>query len=181
MQCAWVALNWPVIRRGPDNRQAGRGCPWFNLSVNDELLAAPAGYEISTDPARLDAALVHRWLSRDAYWALGRSREKQDRVIAGSLNFGAYDGVTGAQVGYARVITDFATFAWLCDVYVDLAVRGNGLGTALAAAARDHLAPYGLRRILLATNDAHGVYAKVGFTALPAPDQWMVLGLGLPG
>ncbi|MFJ9517278.1 GNAT family N-acetyltransferase [Kitasatospora sp. NPDC101801] len=135
----------------------------------------PDGFEISTDPARLDAALIHRWLSEDAYWALGRTREKQDRAIAGSLNFGAYDSATGAQLGYARVITDLADFAWLCDVYVAPTARGRGLGTALAGAVRDHLAPYGLRRILLATGDAHQVYARVGFEPLADPEKWMIL------
>ncbi|MER5354429.1 GNAT family N-acetyltransferase [Kitasatospora sp. NPDC002551] len=136
----------------------------------------PDGYEISTDPARLDAALIHQWLSQDAYWALGRSREKQDRAIAGSLNFGLYARDSGGQVGYARVVTDHATFAWLCDVYIAPAARGRGLGTALAAAVRDRLAEHGLRRVLLATADAHGVYAKVGFQAVAKPEQWMVLG-----
>ncbi len=136
----------------------------------------PDGYEISTDPARLDAELVHQWLSSDAYWALGRTREKQDVAIAGSLNFGAYHSTSGAQVGYARVVTDQATFAWLCDVYVAPAARGNGLGTALAAAVRDHLAPYGVSYILLATTTAHAIYARVGFTPLTKPEKWMALG-----
>ncbi|MEU1515759.1 GNAT family N-acetyltransferase [Streptomyces sp. NPDC005811] len=133
------------------------------------------GYEISADPARIDAGRVHRWLSTDAYWALGREREKQDRAIAGSLNFGVYDSASGEQVAYARVVTDLATFAWLCDVYVDPAARGKGIGTSLVAAVRDHLLPHGLRRILLATHDAHGVYEKVGFEALEEPDRWMAL------
>ncbi|MGW6390838.1 GNAT family N-acetyltransferase [Streptomyces sp. NPDC055103] len=133
-------------------------------------------YEISADPARIDAARVHHWLSTDAYWALGRPREKQDAAIAGSLNFGAYHGETGEMAAYARVVTDYATFAWLCDVYVDPRARGTGLGTALTTAVRDHLAPCGLRRILLATADAHGVYEKVGFTPLQNPDKWMALG-----
>ncbi|MFJ7205688.1 GNAT family N-acetyltransferase [Streptomyces sp. NPDC098789] len=144
----------------------------------DDAAAAGEGpdWEISTDPARLDAERIHDWLSRDAYWALGRSREKQDLAIANSLNFGAYDRTSGRQLGYARVLTDRATFAWLCDVYVDPAARGGGLGTALATAVRDHLAPYGLRRIMLATADAHAVYAKVGFEPLTEPDKWMTLG-----
>nr|WSW42150.1 GNAT family N-acetyltransferase [Streptomyces sp. NBC_01001] len=141
--------------------------------MNSDL---PDGYELSTDPARLDVALIHRWLSQDAYWALGRSREKQDQAIAGSLNFGVYDTASGAQLGYARVVTDRATFAWLCDVYIDPAVRGKGLGTGLAAAVRDHLAPYGLRRVLLATADAHVVYAKAGFAPMAQPGKWMVFG-----
>ncbi|GAA4927042.1 GNAT family N-acetyltransferase [Streptomyces coeruleoprunus] len=134
-------------------------------------------YTISTDPDRLDRARIHHWLSTDAYWALGRSRERQDRAIDGSLNFGAYDGASGDIVAYARVVTDRATFAWLCDVYVDRAARGKGLGTALVEAVRDHLAPLGLKRIMLATEDAHGVYEKVGFRPLEAPGRWMALGL----
>ncbi|WP_371550988.1 GNAT family N-acetyltransferase [Streptomyces sp. NBC_00554] len=135
----------------------------------------PEGYEISADTARIDVDSVHRWLSTDAYWATGRSREKQERAIAGSLNFGVYDGTSGEQVAYARVVTDEATFVWLCDVYVAPSVRGKGMGTALVAAVRDHLEPLGLRRILLATADAHGVYEKLGFKVLQRPDQWMAL------
>ncbi|WP_175407597.1 GNAT family N-acetyltransferase [Streptomyces sp. TRM64462] len=133
-------------------------------------------YEISTDPARLDRALVHHWLSTDAYWALGRSRETQDRAIDGSLNFGAYDTATGAMAGYARIVTDHATFAWLCDVYVAREARGKGLGGALVDAVRTRLAPLGLKRIMLATEDAHGVYEKAGFRPLRHPERWMTLG-----
>ncbi|WP_432060504.1 GNAT family N-acetyltransferase [Streptomyces sp. S1] len=133
-------------------------------------------YEISADPARIDAARVHHWISTDSYWAPGRPREKQDRAIAGSLNVGAYHRETGEMGAYARVVTDYATFAWLCDVYVDRLARGTGLGTALVTAVRDLLEPYGLSRIMLATADAHGVYAKVGFAPLRNPDKWMALG-----
>jgi GNAT superfamily N-acetyltransferase len=133
-------------------------------------------YEISTDPARLDVPRIHDWLSTDAYWALGRTLATQEAAIAGSLNFGAYHYVTGVQHAYARVVSDFATFAWLCDVYVDRAARGQGLGTTLVTTIRDHLAPHGLRRVLLATDDAHGVYAKAGFEPLASPQKWMVLG-----
>jgi GNAT superfamily N-acetyltransferase len=134
-------------------------------------------YEISADPARLDVLRIHQWLSTDAYWSLGRSLAKQRAAIAGSLNFGAYESATGEQLAYARVVTDLATFGWLCDVYVSPAVRGHGLGTALVTAVRDHLEPHGLRRVLLATADAHGVYAKFGFEPLSEPEKWMVLGL----
>ncbi|MEU9854158.1 GNAT family N-acetyltransferase [Streptomyces sp. NPDC047974] len=134
-------------------------------------------YEISADPARIDAARVHHWISTDTYWGVGRPREKQDRAIAGSLNFGAYHRDTGEIAAYARVVTDGATFAWLCDVYVDRPARGAGLGTALVDAALDHLEEtYGLRRMLLSTADAHGVYEKVGFRPLENPDKWMALG-----
>ncbi|MGW6544814.1 GNAT family N-acetyltransferase [Streptomyces massasporeus] len=138
----------------------------------------PEGYEISTDPDRVDRARVHHWLSTDAYWALGRSREKQDRAIEGSLNFGVHETVSGKQVAYARVITDRATFAWLCDVYVDPSVRGKGVGSALVAAVRDEMRSCGVRRVLLATHDAHEVYARHGFAALERPEHWMALVFG---
>ncbi|MCF3125497.1 GNAT family N-acetyltransferase [Streptomyces arenae] len=144
--------------------------------MNDDTATRHGAYEISADPARIDAARVHHWLSTDAYWALGRTREKQDAAIAGSLNFGAYAPDSGEQVAYARVVTDRTTFAWLCDVYVDPAARGTGLGTALVTAVRDHLEPLGLRRVLLATADAHGVYEKVGFKPLESPGKWMAFG-----
>ena len=145
------------------------------MSDESTLPGLPEGYEISDDPDRVDVGRVHHWRSTDAYWALGRPREKQEGAIRGSLNFGVYEEGSGEQVAYARVVTDRATFAWLCDVYVDPSARGKGLGTALVAAVREHLRPYGLRRILLATHDAHGVYAKLGFEPLAKPDQWMAL------
>ncbi|WDG30706.1 GNAT family N-acetyltransferase [Streptomyces sp. CA-278952] len=131
-------------------------------------------YEIDTDPDRIDIGLVHHWLSTDAFWARGRSRDLVERSMGGSLNFGVY-GPDGAQVAYARVVTDRATFAWLCDVYVDPAHRGRGLGVRLATAVRDHLAPYELKRILLATLDAHELYAKVGFVPVTDPSMLMAL------
>ncbi|MFJ8860511.1 GNAT family N-acetyltransferase [Streptomyces sp. NPDC102451] len=140
--------------------------------------SAEQRYEISDDPARLDPARIHHWLSTDAYWALGRTREQQDRAMEGSLNFGAYAAGSGEQAGYARVITDRASFAWICDVYVDPAARGHGLGTRLVANVRDQLAPLGVRRFLLATKDAHGVYAKLGFAPLAEPEMWMALQTG---
>jgi GNAT superfamily N-acetyltransferase len=132
------------------------------------------GYEIDTALDRLDIGLVHHWLSTDAFWALGRSRETVEQSIRASLNFGVYDP-SGAQVAYARVVTDLATFAWLCDVYVAPTQRGIGLGTWLATAVRDHLAPYKLKRVLLSTLDAHEIYAKVGFIPFPDPSRLMIL------
>lgn len=146
---------------------------WAGTSVTGVFtLTRPDGYQLSTDPDRIDLDLVHRWLSTDAYWALGRDRETVARAFAGSVGFGVYRPGDGRQVAVARVVTDRATFAWLCDVYVDPAERGRGLGTWLAGAARDHLAELGVRRIVLATADAHGVYAKVGFTPVE-PGLWM--------
>ncbi|MGX1480740.1 UNVERIFIED_CONTAM: GNAT superfamily N-acetyltransferase [Streptomyces canus] len=132
------------------------------------------GYEIDTALDRLDIGLVHHWLSTDAFWALGRSRETVEQSIRASLNLGVYDP-SGAQVAYARVVTDLATFAWLCDVYVAPTQRGIGLGTWLATAVRDHLAPYKLKRVLLSTLDAHEIYAKVGFIPFPDPSRLMIL------
>ena len=127
--------------------------------------------EISDDPGRLDVDRVHRWLSESAYWALGRPRDVVERSIAGSLNLGAY--VDGELVGYARVVTDRATFAWLCDVYVDESVRGGGVGKALVGAVVGHPDLQGLKRFLLATADAHGLYAGFGFEPIAAPERWM--------
>ncbi|QDY77499.1 GNAT family N-acetyltransferase [Streptomyces qinzhouensis] len=136
----------------------------------------PRGYEISTSPDRLDRPLIHQWLSTDSYWAVGRPRELQEAAIDGSLNFGVYEEATGAQVGYARVVTDRATFAWLCDVYIAPELRGRGLGSALIAVLRDEIAALGVYRIMLATGDAHEVYAKAGFGPLEDPGKWMILG-----
>ncbi|MFF8865623.1 GNAT family N-acetyltransferase [Streptomyces sp. NPDC015139] len=134
----------------------------------------PEGYEFSADPARVDVDRVHRWLSTDAYWAIDRPREKHRRAMESSLNFGVYETASGEQVAYARVVTDRALFAWLADVYVDPAVRGKGVGTAFVGRIRDQLEPYGLRRILLATQDAQEVYRKLGFRPLDRPEQWMI-------
>ncbi|MFY1697318.1 GNAT family N-acetyltransferase [Solwaraspora sp. WMMA2101] len=133
------------------------------------------GHQICDDPTRVDVDRVHDWLSTDAYWALGRPREVVARSIANSLVFGVYRGGDGGQVGFARVVTDQATFGWLCDVYIDRSVRGRGLGRRLVAAARDELARRGVRRLLLGTLDAHGVYAALGFAPLAEPGRWMEL------
>ncbi|MGV9903999.1 GNAT family N-acetyltransferase [Streptomyces sp. NPDC003388] len=133
----------------------------------------PDGYEFSADTGRVDVDRVHGWLSSDAYWALGRPREKHERAMAESVNFGVYDAASGEQVAYARVVTDRALFAWLADVYVDPAVRGKGVGTGFVGLIREHLRPYGLRRILLATEDAQEVYARLGFRPVDHPERWM--------
>ncbi|GAA4709092.1 GNAT family N-acetyltransferase [Nocardioides conyzicola] len=127
---------------------------------------------VSTDAALLDLDTLHRWLSTDAYWAIGRPREVVERAVAGSLNFGAYDD--GRLVGYARVVTDGATFAWLCDVYVDPAARGAGVGISLMEAVDAALTELQVRRTLLATADAHGLYAKFGFEPMAEPERWML-------
>lgn len=130
------------------------------------------GHEIDTSAGRLDLALVHRWLATDAYWAIDRPVETVTTSVANSLCFGVY-APDGAQVGFARGVTDRATFAWLCDVYIDRAARGRGLGTWLAQTATTRLLSDGVRRVLLATADAHGVYAQAGFQPLRDPARWM--------
>jgi GNAT superfamily N-acetyltransferase len=133
------------------------------------------GYRLSTDPDLLDLDLVHHWLSTDAFWALGRSREVVEQSVRGSVVFGVYEP-GGGQVAFARVVTDHATFAWLCDVYVDRGQRGRGLGTWLAEEVVAYLRPYRLKRVLLSTVDAHEVYAKAGFVPFPDPQKLMILG-----
>jgi GNAT superfamily N-acetyltransferase len=128
------------------------------------------GFRISTDPARLDLDVTYSYLTR-SYWAAGRSREQVARSLAHSLCFGLYAG--DAQIGLARVISDYATFAYLCDVFVLEEYRGHGLGIWLIGAVVDHPDLRGLRQFLLATRDAHGLYAKHGFTPISAPEKWM--------
>lgn len=131
-------------------------------------------YDFSVDPGRIDADRVHHLLSEHSYWALGRSREVQDAAIAGSRNYGIYDTETGQQVAYARVVTDGATFAWLCDVIVDPEIRGHGLGVRLVEGVMADLEPLGLKRMLLKTGDAHGLYEKFGFDVVGDPELWMI-------
>jgi GNAT superfamily N-acetyltransferase len=116
---------------------------------------------------------VHSWLSQDSYWAQGRSRETQDAAIDASRNYGVHDEETGEQVAYARVVTDGVTFAWLCDVFVPPEVRGRGVGKMLVAAVIEDLEPLGLKRALLSTADAHGLYAQYGFAPLADPSTMM--------
>jgi GNAT superfamily N-acetyltransferase len=129
-------------------------------------------FEISTDPGRLDLAWLVPALSERAYWALGRSADTIIRSIDRSICFGVY--TAGRQVGFARVVTDEATFAWLCDVFIDEAYRGHGLGAWLVEVIVADPRLSGLRRFLLATRDAHELYrTRGGFGPLPNPDRWM--------
>ena len=132
-----------------------------------------AAYRFSADTALMDRELVHAWLSREAYWALGRTRAVQDAAMDASVNFGMFDVTTGRQVAYARLVTDSVTFAWLCDVFVDPAVRGRGVGVALIENVGAVLDGLNLRRVALATSTAHGLYAKFGFDVVASPGHWM--------
>ena len=126
--------------------------------------------EISTSRDRLDRAVIHAFLT-ESYWSPGIPRETVERAIAGSLNFGLYRD--GRQSGFARVITDGATFAYFGDVFVLPDYRGAGLATWLVATALTHPALSGLRRCLLVTRDAHAIYARCGFTPIARPERFM--------
>ena len=130
-------------------------------------------FSISTDPARLDVDVIHSFLSQRAYWAQGRSREVVERSIEHSLCFGVYD--EAAQVGLARVVTDRATFAYLCDVFVLESHRGRGLSKWLLRCVLSHPALVGMQRFQLLTNDAHALYRQFGFAPLARPERHMEL------
>lgn len=132
-------------------------------------------YLISTDRSRVDIDAVHQFLSTESYWAKGAPREIVERCIAGgSLVFGVYHEPTGQLVGFARVITDFVTFSYLCDVFVVASHRGQGLSKWLMSVIWAMPELQNQRRWLLATADAHGLYSQFGFEPLPNPERWMV-------
>jgi GNAT superfamily N-acetyltransferase len=141
----------------------------------DDMLNINAEHEqfrISTDKILLDVPLIHRWLSFESYWAQGRSLETVQRSIDHSLCFGIYD--EQRQVGFARLVTDYATFAWLCDVFILDEYRGRGLGKWLIETIASQTLLASLRNFILATRDAHGLYQRYGgFGPLPNPDRWM--------
>jgi GNAT superfamily N-acetyltransferase len=130
-----------------------------------------AGFVVTDDPGRVDLDVVHGYLSGESYWAAERTRAAQATANAASWCFSLVEEGSGAQVGFARLVTDYATFGWLADVFVLPGWRGRGLGHFLvgsvAAAAAD------VHRLTLSTRDAHGVYADVGFTRLSYPDRMM--------
>ena len=130
----------------------------------------PTGYEISCDPARLDLDVIHGFLSQ-SYWAKAIPRALVEKSIQNSLCFGAYQGA--AQVGFARIVTDKATFAYLCDVFVLPDHRGHGLSKALVTAIVAHPELQGLRRWNLVTIDAHGLYEQFGFKTAAQPERYM--------
>ena len=128
------------------------------------------GFTVSTDPARLDVSAIHASLSA-SYWAKGIPRDVLERAITHSLPFGIYEGVR--QVGFARMVTDRATVGYLADVYVLEEFRGRGLSRFLMRCVLEHPELQGFRRSFLVTRDAHGLYAKFGFTPLAAPERWL--------
>lgn len=140
----------------------------------DTITLKRGSFTISTDKSRLDRAAIHRFLSEDSYWAQGRTRAVVEESIRNSLIcFGVYDGER--QVGFARVVTDGCTFAWLCDVYIEEAYRGKGLGKWLVESVTAHPQLANLRNFVLATRDAHELYRLYGgFMEFPHPERWML-------
>lgn len=132
----------------------------------------PDGFEVSDDTERLDLDAVHAFLTQ-SYWSPGVPRDVVERAATGSLALGLYDGET--QIGFARAITDRATFAYVCDVYVLESHRGRGLGRWLMECLLAHPDLQGLRRWLLTTQDAHALYEHVGFVRAPFPERFMVI------
>ena len=128
-------------------------------------------YVLTEDPARVDVDRVHRWLSEESYWAAGRSHDHVARSIEGSLPYSVLLG--GEQVAFARAVSDGATFAWICDVFVDSAHRGTGLGTWLVDSIVESLSARGIPRFLLATRDAQEVYRRSGFSELAGAHRFM--------
>ena len=128
-------------------------------------------YLISTDRSLLNIELIHEYLSNTSYWATGRSLEVVQRSIENSLPFGIYKG--GEQVGFGRVVTDYATFAWIADVFVLPEHRGRGLSKQMMEVMLSHPRLQGFRRWVLSTKDAHGLYERFGFIQLHRPERWM--------
>jgi GNAT superfamily N-acetyltransferase len=129
------------------------------------------GYWVTDETARIDVGLVHDWLSTQSYWAEGRPAEITEKAISRSLNLGLFEG-GGAQIGFCRWVTDGATFAWLCDVFVDPDHRGRGAGVFLVQVATEHPEVRGLR-FLLGTKDAHTLYSRFGFGPPVHPERMM--------
>ena len=135
-------------------------------------------YTISTEKSRLDVDMIHRYLSEESYWAKNIPRRIVERSIENALCFGAYEGHT--QVGFARVVTDFAIFAYVGDVFVLPGHRGRGVSKMLMRAIREHPSLQEVRRWHLLTDDAHGLYEQFGFHALEEPERHMELAVNSP-
>ena len=140
------------------------------MDVESRSASRDDRFVISTDPARLDVDVIHSYLTR-SYWAADIPIHVVMQALANSINFGLYEGTT--QIGFARVVSDRATFAWVCDVFVLEGWRGRGLSKWLIECVRSAPQLQGLRRWILATRDAHGLYAQFGFKPLAAPDRWL--------
>jgi GNAT superfamily N-acetyltransferase len=128
-------------------------------------------YTISTVPARLNLDLIHNYICNHSYWGKGRAKDVIERSIKNSLPFGIYKG--DEQVGFARIVTDYATYAWVADVFVLPEHRGRGLSKWLMEVILAHPQLQGFRRWVLSTRDAQGLYERFGFMPLKRPERWM--------
>ncbi|HET7144314.1 MAG TPA: GNAT family N-acetyltransferase [Anaerolineales bacterium] len=135
-------------------------------------------FTVSNDPARLDLEAIFDFFTR-AYWTKGRPRERTQRALANSLVFGVYEN--NKQIGIARVVSDYAIFAYICDVFIHEDYRAHGLGKWLMETIMSHPDLQGLRRWTLVTRDAHGLYKQFGFDSLANPDGWMEILQPFPG
>jgi GNAT superfamily N-acetyltransferase/uncharacterized damage-inducible protein DinB len=160
---AFIAEKRQALAAGVPGSQTQPGEP--------HEVARDSDFLVSTDPALLDVPLIHDFLANRSYWAAGRPLEVVRRALDHSLCFGLYE--RGKQAGLARVVTDRATFAWLCDVFVLEEYRGRGLSKWLVGCVLSYPALQGLRRVLLGTRDAHGLYERYGFTPLADPARFM--------
>ena len=131
----------------------------------------PDGYWVSDDTGLVDIGKVHAWMSEQSYWASGRPLQVMAFAIENSLVLGLYSA-EGRQAGFARLVTDYATFGWLCDVFVDSGLRGGGLGAFLVETAVNHPAMRGVRQVLMA-EPGRSIYRRQGFTELASPERWM--------
>jgi len=131
----------------------------------------PAGYWVSDDPDLLDLDVVQRWMSQESYWAAGRPADVMRRAASNSLVFGLYTA-DGRQAGFARMVTDYATFAWLCDVFVAAEHRGQGIGSFLVETAVRHPGVEAVRQVL-ATRPGRTLYRRHGYGELANPERWM--------
>ncbi len=134
-------------------------------------VSGPNGYWVSDDPSLIDLAQVHDWMSRQSYWAAGRSYDVTVRSVQHSLVLGLY-AADGSQAGFARLVTDQATFAWLCDVFVGAEHRRRGLGAFLVAQATGHPAVADIRQVLM-TEPGRTLYRRLGFGPLASTERWM--------
>jgi GNAT superfamily N-acetyltransferase len=128
-------------------------------------------FTVSTDPMRIDLDAIHAFLSRESYWAAGIAKDALERAIGHSLCFGMYDGAD--QIGFARVISDYATYAYINDVYILAPYRGQGLATWMLSCVLDHPQLQGLRRMSLHTKDAQSFYQRFGFAAPRYPERYL--------
>ncbi len=143
------------------------------MATKNLLSQTKFGLLLSDDESLLEMTKIHHWLSVESWWAKGREFEVMARAFENSYPIGIYEGKN--QVAVARIVSDTATFAWLCDVFVESHYRGRGLGTWLAGASLEWAEHNGVKRIILSTRDAHEVYSRVGFEPLAAPDRWMAI------